>query len=258
MLRVLTAFVLVCSPLAGFAQSTDLERREGPLQGMVFVQIPAGTFDMGSSDTDWAGIEDERPQHTVTIQPFEMMTTEVTQTMWTIMMGENPSQFGPNGHLPVEKVSWEDVQQFLARLNAHDPGKGYRLPTEAEWEYACRAGTTSQYFCGNAYGLDSVAWYERNANYAPEPVGTLQPNAWGLFDMIGNVSEFCEDWYHDSYEGAPTDGSAWLEPAGQYRVTRGGAYFDPPFACRSRVRNCIVPTTRMRHVGLRLVRSITD
>ena len=195
------------------------QRISGPLPGMEFVLIPAGSFQMGSSE----GNDNEKPIHEVTLQPFYMMTTEVTQIAWKDLMGSNPSHFTGN-NLPVESISWEDCQEFIWTLNKKYPGKDFRLPTEAEWEYACRAGTTTRYYSGDKeFDLDQVAWYKGNSGKETHPVGGKTPNNFGLYDMHGNVWEFCEDWYHDSYSDAPFDGSAWLIPSGHRRVIRGGS-----------------------------------
>jgi formylglycine-generating enzyme required for sulfatase activity len=209
---------------------------------MEFVLIRPGRFMMGS-------ISDEStPVHQVTIKyPFYMGKYEVTQSQWQEVMGNNPSNF-KRDNLPVERVSWLDAISFVARLNAaSNDGITYRLPSEAEWEYACRAGTTGN-FAG--INLDAMAWYANNSGRAgldvpssgpgyyrrltengaqTHPVGAKLPNAFGLYDMHGNVWEWCQDWYHETYEGAPTDGSAWVtgdELASHYRVLRGGSWAD--------------------------------
>ncbi|MBC8277088.1 MAG: SUMF1/EgtB/PvdO family nonheme iron enzyme, partial [FCB group bacterium] len=198
----------------------------GPLSGMTFVKIPGGSFRMGSNES-----KDEKPVHSVSIKPFYMMTTEVTQKMWKELMGSNPSHF-KGDNLPVEKVSWNDCQKFIEKLNQRDPGKGYRLPTEAEWEYACRAGTTTKYYSGNSESdLKRAGWYSGNSGKKTHIVGQKSPNSWGLYDMSGNVWEWCTDWYHNSYSGAPTDGSAWISPSSTYRVLRGGSWYYFAFCC---------------------------
>ncbi|MDP8229250.1 MAG: formylglycine-generating enzyme family protein, partial [Candidatus Electryoneaceae bacterium] len=193
---------------------------EGPLPGMNFSYIPEGSFMMGSNDGD----SEEKPVRRVTVPSFYMMTTTVTQKMWVEVMGGNPSNFQGN-NLPVEKVSWNDVQEFIRKLNRRDPGNDYRLPSESEWEYACRAGTTTKYHSGNSESdLARVGWYNGNSDDRTHSVGQKSPNAWGLYDMHGNVWEWCEDWYHGNYNKAPTDGSVWISPSGSRRVLRGGCW----------------------------------
>ncbi|NQS99077.1 MAG: SUMF1/EgtB/PvdO family nonheme iron enzyme [candidate division Zixibacteria bacterium] len=225
---------------------------EGPLPDMTFVPIPGGSFMMGSNDGD----SREKPVHRVTIKPFKMQTTEVTQAQWKAVMGNNPSHF-KGYNLPVEKVSWNDCQKFIRKLNQLDPGKGYRLPTEAEWEYACRAGTTTKYYSGNNESdLKRVAWYVGNSGIKTHPVGSKEPNTWGLYDTHGNVYEWCEDWYYNSYNGAPTDGRAWTSSSGSSRVPRGGCWSNYQNGCRSAARRGFVPDYRNNDTGFRLARSL--
>src|SRR5262249_42225078 len=146
---------------------------------------------------------------------------------WQAVMGNNPSHFKDCNSCPVEQVSWDDAQKFIQRLNQLNDGYTYRLPTEAEWEYACRAGTTGDY----AGELKAMAWFDENSHTGiygyqqTQQVGQKQLNPWGLADMNGNVSEWCEDWYHETYYGAPSDGGAWLSGGEQKsRVSRGGSY----------------------------------
>src|SRR5258708_17333693 len=230
-------------------------RRAVNLSGGVsleMLEIPAGSFCMGSNN----GSSDEKPVHQVTINySFYIGKYEVTQAQWQAVMGNNPSSFkgeipGPLFNLPVEQVSWDDVQSFINKLNEGNDGFRYRLPTEAEWEYACRAGTTGDY-AGN---LSEMAWSAENSENRTHNVGEKQPNAWGLFDMHGNVWEWCQDWYHDSYNGAPTDGSAWLGGVQLYRVLRGGSWGNKDAASlRSASRSRNTPDNRFYDKGLRLV-----
>ena len=166
-------------------------------------------------------------------------------------MGNNPSHFKECGNCPVETVSWDDTQKFIERLNGMNDGYTYRLPTEAEWEYACRAGTTGDY-AGN---LTEMAWYSENSGNKTHAVGGKQPNAWGLADMHGNVWEWCQDWYHETYYGAPTDGSAWLSGGEQkYRVLRGGSWSPDASGLRSAARgNDLSPGYSNLFIGFRLV-----
>jgi len=226
--------------------------------GMEFVTIPAGSFEMGAPEGETGSSSDERPVHTVTFgNSFEMMTTEVTQSIWHDVMGDFPSWFN-GSYLPVESVSWADCQAFVAAMNARDPTHEYRLPSEAEWEYCCRAGTTTRFYWGDDPDYSEIGqyeWYWENSGSTTNPVGQKLANPWGLYDMCGNVFEWCEDWYHEDYTGAPSDGSPWLVPEGDCRVTRGGCwYFDPQF-CRSAGRGSYDPGGDDDVMGLRLVRT---
>jgi len=219
-----------------------------------FALIPAGTFQMG--DIIGNGWPHERPVHTVNItQPFYMQKTEVTQEQWRAVLGNDPSEFNSCGDTcPVESVSWHDVQHFLSTLNAKDPGKNYRLPTEAEWEYAARAGTTGDY--GGTGVLDDMGWYVGNSGSTPHPAAEKQPNDWGLYDMHGNVWEWVKDWYASGYYGvSPTDDPPG--PAmGTHPVSRGGTWRQPESHARSAMRNgADIPQYRGAGVGFRLVRN---
>ncbi|MBC7910299.1 MAG: formylglycine-generating enzyme family protein [Pyrinomonadaceae bacterium] len=215
--------------------------------GVEMVWIAPGSFEMGSN----SGEADEKPVHRVTISKgFYMGKYEVTQKQWQAVMGANPSNFtGEN--LPVEKVSWYDAQDFINKLNEMNDGYKYRLPTEAEWEYAARAGTTGDY----AGDLDEMAWYSDNSGKKTHPVGQKQANGWGLYDMHGNVFEWCEDYWHDRYQGAPTDSSAWLSGGeSRYRVLRGGSWDTDASYCRSARRSGFsIPENHLIIAGFRLV-----
>lgn len=231
---------------------------EGPLEGMVFALIPAGTFTIGSPEADPNAEPDERPPQEIMISEFQMMTTEVTQAMWLSVMGANPSHFSGNLSKPVEMVSWDDCRQFVDSLNALDDGYTYRLPSEAEWEYACRAGTTTRFYWGDIDGewmAGRYCWLGGNAEQTTHPVGGKLPNAWGLCDMMGNVTEWCQDWYHEDYEGIPLDGSARDSGGGTYRVMRGACWTGTVPACRSAHRDDCARDHRLNYVGLRLARS---
>ncbi|MBA2732129.1 MAG: SUMF1/EgtB/PvdO family nonheme iron enzyme [Acidobacteria bacterium] len=231
------------------ATSSNDSRRQSVTNGigMEFVYVPAGSFMMGSEN----GEAYEKPVHQVTIREgFYMGKYEVTQAQWQQVMGNNPSNF-KGDNLPVETVSWDDAQEFIRKLNAQNDGYRYRLPSEAEWEYACRAGTTGDY----AGEVDAMGWYAKNSGKKTHPVGQKQANSFGLYDLHGNVLEWCEDWYHDSYNGAPTDGSAWISGGDQQsRVLRGGSWlFDSPFL-RSAVRESFDPGDSRYYVhGVRVV-----
>ena len=237
-------------PSSGSGSFTG-ETKAGPLPGMTFVTIPSGSFQMGSHDVG----SSEKPIHTVNVKSFQMMTTEVTQGMWKSVMGNNPSQF-KGDNLPVETVCWNECQEFIRKLNQRDPGKGYRLPTESEWEYACRAGSTTEYHSGDTKSdLDRVGWYDGNSGNKTHAVGQKMANNWGLYDMHGNVFEWCADWYHDSYIGAPTDGSSWTSPSGTFRVMRGGTWNFLASFCRSANRSMGFPSLPGHIIGFRIVLS---
>jgi formylglycine-generating enzyme required for sulfatase activity/tRNA A-37 threonylcarbamoyl transferase component Bud32 len=219
--------------------------------GIDLVWIAPGTFSMGAS-----GNPEEEPVHEVVIaNGFWIGRYPVTQAQWTAVMGKNPSGFTGDDHLPVENVSWDDAQEFLQRLSAQDGGV-FRLPTEAEWDYACRAGSATLYPYGDdPTQLDDHAWHPDNASSRTHPVGEKAPNAWGLHDMLGNVCEWCEDHWHPDYAGAPTDGAAWLDPKGQERVTRGGSWCIITPDCTSAYRGWYAtPDTRSDFMGLRVCR----
>lgn len=223
------------------------------------VRIPAGSFLMGSVyDPPYHTSGIEGPVHRVTINyDFLMTKYEITQGQWFAVMNGFPStQPAANVNLPVAYVSWNDAQAFIAKLNTLGVGT-FRLPSEAEWEYACRAGTSTRWYFGDGpeAELGNYAWY--SANNTPsgaKVVGQKLPNPFGLYDMHGNVWEWVEDWFHSTYEGAPTDGSAWVDPAGTYRVLRGGAFSFSAAACRSASRNSLSPVSLTLY-GVRLVRT---
>ncbi len=215
---------------------------------MVFV--PGGTFKMGSNDYD-----DEKPIHEVTVQDFYIGKYPVTQAQWHAVMGTNPSYFKNCNDCPVESVSWNDAQDFIKKLNAKT-GKNYRLPTEAEWEYAARGGRESKGFkYAGSNNLNEVGWYGSNAKDKTHPVGQKKANELGIYDMSGNVWEWCEDVWHDNYNGAPKDGSAWLRGGDQARrVVRGGSWDDDANVCRCSYRYGYDPIVQVNNVGFRVFR----
>ena len=214
---------------------------------MEFVLIRPGSFIMGSDN----GLPEEKPVHKVTLtKPFYLGTFEVTQEQWQSVMGSNPSGFnGPK--LPVEQVSWNDCQIFLAKLQ-EKAGKKFALPTEAQWEYACRAGTTTRYSCGdNVATLAEYGWF-RSKPGTTHPVGEKKPNPWGLYDMHGNVWEWCADWLNGSDpNGDATDPQG--ASSGSFRVLRGGAWANDAVGLRSSYRNGSTPGIRNFAFGLRCV-----
>ncbi len=222
---------------------------------MKFVYIRPGTFTMGSPDDAPEAQKAETPQHRVTItKGFYMQTTEVIQAQWEKVMGENPSHFKEfGGSRPVENVSWRDVRAFIKKLNEQDADHAYRLPTEAEWEYACRAGAQTTYYTGdNEADLDRAGWYVENSDDKTHPVGEKAPNAFGLYDMHGNVREWCADAWRYGYEDAPADGGARTDDASPKRVVRGGAWASPSEDCRAAARSWFVFTYRSPGCGFRL------
>ncbi|MEQ9730187.1 MAG: SUMF1/EgtB/PvdO family nonheme iron enzyme [Candidatus Methanoperedens sp.] len=233
--------------------------------GMEFVLIPAGEFDMGSPESEKDRDGNEGPVHHVKIsKAFYMGKYEVTQKQWREVMGNDPSNF-KGDNLPVESVSWNDVQEFIKKLNEKEGTNRYRLPSEAEWEYAGRAGTTTRYSFGDDESkLGEYAWYAMNSGSRTHEVGQRKSNPWGLYDMHGNVWEWVQDIYHNSYNGAPTDGSAW-EGDGSDRVLRGGCWYDLASYLRSAHRGGLVPDDlhrgglalggRYGDVGFRLLRN---
>jgi len=233
-------------------EKTEKITKQGNSIGMKFTQIPAGEFYMGSEESD-----DEKPVHTVKInKPFYLGTYPVTQAEWKVVMGSNPSYF-KGDDLPVEQVSWDDVQKFIKKLNENEGTDKYRLPSEAEWEYACRAGTTTRYSFGDPESkLGDYGWYDKNSDRTTHPVGQKEHNPWGVYDMHGNVWEWVQDEWHDSYNGAPTDGSARESGAGANRVFRGGSWYDTARGCRSAARAHYAPRTRNLRLGFRLLQEV--
>jgi len=228
--------------------------------GMNFRLLSSGAFMMGSP-VDEPGRHKNEEQHQVILtRSFYMQTTTVTQMQWKAVIGSNPSYFQKSGgNCPVEKVSWDDVQVFITELNKKREGT-YRLPTEAEWEYAARAGSTTAYAngnieeteCGLDPNLDAMGWYSGNAGHGTHPVAQKQPNAWGLYDMHGNVWEWCQDWFDRKYPaGTVTDPTGPV--SGAFRVKRGGAWSRPADYCRSAIRRWSWPGAQSYLLGFRLV-----
>ncbi|KPA13283.1 secreted protein containing Sulphatase-modifying factor domain protein [Candidatus Magnetomorum sp. HK-1] len=234
--------------------------------GMTFVYIPPGTFMMGSP-TDELGRGGNETQHQVTLtKGYFMQTTEVTQGQWKAVMGSNPSYFQNCGdNCPVEEVYWYKVQDFIESLNQKEGTSKYRLPTEAEWEYAARAGSSTAFangaiterYCDYDPNLDAMGWYCGNSNDKTHPVAQKLSNAWGLYDMHGNVWEWCQDWYNSYPENSVTDPTG--PSLGSYRVLRGGSWGDSAHYCRSAKRDSDSPGDRLSYcggfLGLRLSRT---
>ncbi|MDD2715762.1 MAG: SUMF1/EgtB/PvdO family nonheme iron enzyme [Candidatus Wallbacteria bacterium] len=219
---------------------------------MDFVWIPAGSFNMGSPVSETLRHSDEGPQHTVNITGFWMSRYEVTQAQWQGIMGSNPSNFsGPSR--PVDGLSWNDCQGFITALNSKEIGS-FRLPTEAEWEYACRAGTTTAYYWGGSMDIDYCWYYYETSGYQTHDVGLKLPNAWGLYDMSGNVWEWCNDWYSSSYYSTSPADDPPGPASGQfgYRVVRGGSWSCSDFIERSANRDYVSFDYQGHDFGMRL------
>jgi formylglycine-generating enzyme required for sulfatase activity len=227
--------------------------------------IPPGTFTMGSPANELGRTDAEGPQHEVTIGAgFHLFATPVTQALYEAVTGENPSGF-KGAERPVENVSWHDAQTFLQRLNEGVPGLDLVMPSEAQWEYACRARTTTATYAGDLPGLeatgagvlDGIAWFNTNSGGKSRPVSQKRPNAWGLYDMLGNAFEWCEDELHGEYEGAPSDGSEWMDVPpwdDAPRVIRGGSWNHVARYCRAAFRVGFVPYDRSGFLGFRSAR----
>ena len=231
------------------------------------VEIPAGIFMMGALKAEKDSNDYERPQHKVSVPDFMMGIYPITQAQWRFVatlpkvktdLEPDPSNFKGEDR-PVEQVSWLDAMEFCRRLSVHTK-REYRLPSESEWEYACRAGATTAYSFGdNAAELGEYAWYGENSDSQTHPVGQKQPNAFGLYDMHGNVWEWCADDWHDSYKGAPKDGSVWIKDNKNYeapetlKLLRGGSWFLLAQLCRSAYRSDFNARARDYFVGFRVV-----
>jgi formylglycine-generating enzyme required for sulfatase activity len=247
--------------------------------GLEMVAIPSGKFMMGSPESEPDRWEDESPQHAVTVEPFFIGKYLVTQDQWRTIastsriereLNPNPSDFKGDDNRPVENVSWEEAVEFCQRLSLKT-GRDYRLPTEAEWEYACRAGSITPFHFGETITTDLANYRgvdDENLNWSGSygkgikgiyrqettPVDTFPPNAFGLYDMHGNVWEWCLDHWHNSYQNAPVDGSTWISNDNNAeRVVRGGSWGNDPRDCRSATRTCDTPGLRSFNIGFRVV-----
>ena len=271
------------------AEGREVKREKGQAQyftedlgngiALEMVAIPGGKFLMGTEDSeierlckkfDWEGFRREKPQHEVTLQPFFMGKFQVTQAQWRAIaslpkverdLDPDPSNFKGDNR-PVEQVSWYNAVEFCARLSRHT-GREYRLPSEAEWEYACRVSTTTPFHFGETI-TGELANYPASETYADEPkgeyrgqttpVGSFPPNAFGLYDMHGNVWEWCADPWHGNYEGAPNNGSVWDTGGDEdLQVLRGGSWLNQPEDCRSATRDYYNPVNDDHDFGFRVV-----
>ena len=254
---MLAAMLLMAFTFAACGGDDDDEKFQDQtitVDGVSFkmIAVEGGTFQMGSPESDTEAYAVEMPQHEVTLSNYYIGETEVTQELWETVMGSNPSGFkGPK--LPVEKVSWNDCQTFIGKLNAQT-GKTFRLPTEAEWEYAARGGKKSKgYTYSGSNAIGNVAWYSDNSGDITHEVGTKQANELGIYDMSGNVWEWCQDWFGKTYY----ENSSTTDPhgpvSGTYRVLRGGSWFLSARYCRVAIRNYNSLDVRDLNYGLRLV-----
>ena len=251
-----SSYFISCNNLK---QSTHFAPRQNFIKGkfdIEMVKVQGGTFTMGCTSEQGKDCEDfEKPAHQVTVDDFYIGKFEITQKLWKAVMGTNPSYFTECDDCPVEQVNWDDIRIFLKRLN-DSTGKNYRLPTEAEWEFAARGGNLSKGFkFVGSNNLDDVAWYVDNSKEKTHPVGQKQPNELGIYDMGGNVREWCSDWFYDysnSNQVNPTGPTL-----GTLHVLRGGSWSKLDFYCRTtyRIRNSNVH--RDNNNGLRLVLSET-
>jgi formylglycine-generating enzyme required for sulfatase activity len=226
--------------------------------GIEFILVPAGEFMMGAVPQDKEADDDEKPQHKVRItKPFYMGKYPVTQEEWEKLMGNNPSEFKKAGkRAPVETVSWNDCQEFIKKLNQKE-GKTYRLPTEAEWEYSARGGvsggSTIYTYGDDVSKLGDYAWYDGNSGNTTHPVGQKKPNSLGLYDMMGNVREWCGDWYDEEYyKNSPSSDPKGADK-GEYRVLRGGSWRINAGNSRLSLRGNDYPDSRYDLNGFRLV-----
>ncbi|MDX2250586.1 MAG: formylglycine-generating enzyme family protein [Bacteroidia bacterium] len=231
---------------------TDYEKNL-PHHEMIFVE--GGEFDMGGSDAE--ARDNEKPVHRVRVSSFYMGKYPVTQALWQAVMGNNPSNFKGENH-PLEQVSWNDTKTFLQKLN-DKTDKTYRLPTEAEWEFAARGGIYSEgYLYAGSDKPSDVGWYDDNSGRQTQPVGQKYPNELGLYDLSGNVWEWCEDVWYSNYIDAPVDGSAWVgsDERNAYRVYRGGSWLNNFQLCRVPVRTFRSPEAIVNNLGFRLALSL--
>ncbi len=224
--------------------------------GMQFVKISEGSFLMGAQEEELYSDKDERPVREVTIgDDFYIGIYEVTQEQWEKVMESEPSYF-EGADLPVEKVSWVDANKFIDKLNKMEDTDAYRLPTEAEWEYAAKAGTSTAFSFGDDESmLEAYGWYDDNSEDKTRPVGMKEANPWGLYDVHGNVAEWVADEYHSNYQKAPTDGSEWTGGVDR-RVIRGGSWENAESNCRSSDRDSIGDGSHKNYIGFRLVKEL--
>ncbi len=254
--RTLRYPILLLLFVTAFSSHLALAQATKTFQGIRFVLIEPGCFQMGNNKKSTDRTIGETPSHKVCLQKsYYIGETELTQKQWQDVMGSNPSKV-KSFDKPVDKVSWNDIQEFLQKLNAKDGGNSFRLPTEAEWEYAARAGTDTDYSFGdNPKELPQFAWFG-NLGYkgSSHEVAQKDPNPWGLYDVHGNVWEWVQDWYSPTYYSQSPANDPTGPETGKYRVYRGGSFVGKATEVRSSVRYSAMPATRTQDVGFRLVR----
>ena len=240
------------SILINYILNPPLVNQTFTVKGVNFemVAVEGGTFTMGATEEQGSDVyDDEKPTHQVTLSSYYIGKTEVTQELWQAVMGSNPSNFSGT-NLPVERVSWNDCHTFVTKLNALT-GKNFRLPTEAEWEYAARGGNKRKgYKYSGSNTIDDVAWYDSNSSSKTHPVATKAPNELGIYDMSGNVYEWCSDWYGSYSSSAQTNPTG--PTSGSLRVGRGGSWHTDARYCRVSYRNYHLPVNSKYYLGLRL------
>ncbi len=247
-----TNIIILLLTLSLFATAQDQQPASPVLRELAdnMVLVDGGTFKMGAAANQMKEAEsDEKAVHEVTLSSFYICKYEVTQDLWTFVMGVNPSSF-KSARQPVEDITWNDCQLFIEKLNTLT-GKNYRLPTEAEWEFAARGGNLSKgYKYAGSNTIGDVAWYSANSGNSPHDVGEKEPNELGLYDMSGNVYEWCNDW-KAPYERTPQTNPVGADE-GTYRVNRGGRWCGSARACRTSDRSMSAPDYHFYHLGMRL------
>jgi sulfatase modifying factor 1 len=244
---VICALLVALSVPPAFGEPVD------PVTGMEFVFVKGGCYPMG--DTFGDGDPDERPVHEVCVADFRIGKYKVTQAQWEKVMGGNPSRFGKGGVYPVENVSWRDAQEFIGRLKKKT-GRKYRLPSEAEWEYAARSGGKKEKWAGTSdeAALKEYGWLYTNSGRAAHPLGAKRPNGLGLYDMTGNVWEWCSDWYQEKYYRFSPRDNPQGPPSGFFRSLRGGSWDTDARNVRASSRYWGIPEAGSPKRGFRLVR----
>ncbi len=273
---LISLFIIIsCLPLSCFHKRIKHKTYHKNKIGMKFVYVPKGAFMMGSPLSEPHRNEDERLHKVYISNPFFIQTTEVTQKQWKMVMGNNPSYFKDRGdRFPVENISWTDAQMFIRKLNKLENTKRYRLPTEAEWEYACRAGTKTPFTFGKCISTNQANYDGRypvkdcpkgNFIKSPSPVETFLPNAWGVYDMHGNVYEWCQDRCNIDKDGYSIITNTYkddqdnpISKIGRFRIIRGGSWYYSARHCRSAYRSYNTRNYRNFNLGFRLVASIED